>query len=1154
MKILEKMQKYQYIKLLMLKEVVTMVGVNGKKVVLFVLLLSMLLIVNGVESIANGQEPEAPGNLQVVSGSGMVDLSWGVVEGADSYNIYFSRNAGVDGSNFKTKFGMRIADVDSPYRLTGLNNGVTYYFVVAAENTSGESQPSNEVSCSPNGNISSPVIFEDISESSGLDQARQLAFGNPVFGDINNDGNIDVLDPHHGRSIALYRNEGNETFTNIIAQSGIHFDRGVDRHGMTFGDYDNDGNLDLFIGVGANAGSTLDNSQLWKGDGTGTFIDVTNQVGIDVLGIRTVNWIDYDNDGFLDLFAAAGGGTYGIVYQNDTFGSFNDVTDSTGLGLAFDTVMSFADYDNDGDMDLMTGGRNKDKLYQNLGNGTFVLEPSFVGGNLCRGFAWGDYNNDGFVDLYVSRGNNDYHKTLFWDQSRIDFSRTNHTEPVELLFRCEPSSNITFDLRINTKWWFNPSVIYIGNDLSNPPANPFVLSSNEVTGAPQTIDNTKDAFYVWKEDIDDIWHVLLMKANFSRTGPGFSGHIETDASFSEISANYSSIVTNYQSTLYRNNGDGTFTDVTRESKTGHIGNNSGACWGDFDNDGNLDLYVADSSDILGNRHNTLYSNLGDGEFEDVTNTAKVGAITAVGRHYGASWGDINNDGTLDLLLSNGFGWGYPESHGRSTLYKNPGSGSNWIKLKLTGITSNRSGIGTRVILNTSNGIQSRQLNGNGGELYSQGLSPMHFGLGDVSVIDSINIFWPSGITQTINQVPVNQELTIIETDQTLHQLVAHWHLNEGSGGIAVNGTGSGNDGTVLGDAVWSEGKIGGALSFDGIDDFVDAGDLDVSDAFTISAWIKPSSMKRNMIFGKSYKSYQFYSTSTGRLIFQRNSNTALNYKAGLLPDRWYHVAVTFNTTEGSVLYLDGNEVDRDSDTSITNEDDVVTKIGASGWTTQGFFHGAIDDVRIYNSALSGPDIADLTLALVSHWKLNEGGGNIATDSAGNGNDGAVQGDAVWGAGKIEGALSFDGIDDYIDAGDIDLTDAFTISAWMKMSSMNKNMIVGKSYNTYQFYATSMGRLVFQRNSNTALNYNAGLLTDRWYHVAVTFNTTEGTVMYLDGEVVDIDSDTSITNEDEVATKIGASGWTTQGFFHGAIDDVRIYNQALRKESVQVLSH
>ncbi len=159
----------------------------------------------------------------------------------------------------------------------------------------------------------------------------------------------------------------------------------------------------------------------------------------------------------------------------------------------------------------------------------------------------------------------------------------------------------------------------------------------------------------------------------------------------------------------------------------------------------------------------------------------------------------------------------------------------------------------------------------------------------------------------------------------------------------------------------------------------------------------------------------------------------------------------------------------------------------------------------------------------------------------------------WAAtGKVGSAFEFDGVDDYVDVGDIDLTDAFTIAAWIKLSSTGRYMIVGKTNQTYQFFVSSTGNLVFERNSSPAISFNAGLEIDTWYHVAVTFNTTDGMVMYLDGSAVATDSEITSTNTNNVATKIGATGWTAQGFFHGILDEVRMYDAALTAQEVQDL--
>ncbi|KXK33376.1 MAG: hypothetical protein UZ01_00084, partial [Candidatus Brocadia sinica] len=913
------------------------------------------------------------------AGSGMVNLSWDSVAGATSYNIYLSRYPGINKSNWRTLAGMQIQKITSPYQLTGLNNGTIYYFVVSAVNSFGESLSSNEINSTPQAHLNSPIFFEDISSYAGLVQKNLPAYGNPLWGDIDNDGNLDIVDPHHGASVSLYLNNGNETFTDITNNSGMSLGSTFDRHGMALGDYDNDGNLDLFIALGTASGSSLLNSQLWKGDGTGSFTNVIDESGIQLLEARTSNWIDYDNDGYLDLFVTRAEKS-GKVYKNNKNGFFSDVTNSAGLYEKFDRVVSFVDYDNDGYLDLFTGG-GKDRLYHNNRNGTFSLNESFVGrSDICRGVAWGDYNNDGFIDLHVSRGQNDYYRTLFWDSSRIDFSFTQYPDPGEVTFKCNSGENITFDLRMDGNFP-RESFIFIGSEKKNPFKNPFTLSSSEVTGIPEINPGQEDGFFVWK-DATNTWHIQWTE---SKGNHGFWGHIISDGDFSDVTVNVPNLlVTNYKNSLYRNNGDGTFTDVTEESSTGHIGNNNGVTWGDFDNDGLLDLYVVDAGDIIGNRTNTLYRNFGDGTFREITTSARVDAISAAGRHYGVACGDFNNDGALDLLLANGYGWGYPLSRGKSILCKNLGNGNNWIKIKLVGTKSNRSGIGARVVLNTSQGIQTRQLNGNGGELYSQGVSPLHFGLGNVSVVDAVNIFWPSGAVQTLSQISANQELTVIEANLN-DPLVAHYPFDEGSGVTATDTSGNGNDGAING-ATWIEGKSGNGLSFDGTSNYVSIPLLN-HEEISIAAWFYKNTNDTTFIdaiFG-GYRwnpslqlregfDVRFYKTAPNRLEFilvtqdgsgNRTQKTAVKDLVNSVGS-WYHVVGTYNKATGKqMLYVNGHLANTRThpagNTIVPLTFYSNMRIGKTD--NNGYFNGIIDDVRIYNRALTDQEVQDLYNAL-----------------------------------------------------------------------------------------------------------------------------------------------------------------------------------------------
>ncbi|MCC6544791.1 MAG: VCBS repeat-containing protein [Nitrospirae bacterium] len=1042
----------------------------------FVLLSGVLLVLLMAGTKASAEGIGIPANLKAPSGNGMVVLSWDKVEGATSYNLYLSRHSGVNNSNYITKAGMSITNVTSPYKLTGLNNNITYYFVVTSKNISGESSPSNEVSATPQTTSNSAIFFKDISSITGLSQTKAPAFGNPLWGDINNDGNLDIIDTHHQRSISIYLNNGDGTFKDITENSGIiNTLSKYDRHGIALGDYDNDGNLDLFIAMGGASGSGQGNSQLYKGDGTGHFIDVVSDSGLSIFDGRASAWMDFDNDGDLDLLVSFADGVEagdGVVYKNNGNGFFEDVTDSTGLADAFQSVISFADYDNDGDVDFFSGMPGNDKLYRNNGNGTFSLNTAFPSSkNSCRGVAWGDYNNDGFIDLYVNRGQNDYHKALYWDGSRINFSFDAYPDPGEVTFKCESCSSITFNFQMSGKFP-TTSYIFIGSRKENPSKTPFTLSTNEVTGKPEINAVNEDGFFVWRDEVNNIYHIQWTESSGTHA---FVGGITSEGEFSQVETNVSPILlTNDKNTLYRNNGDGSFTDVTEDSGTGHIGNNSGVIWGDFDNDGLLDLYVVDAGDILGNRVNTLYHNIGNGIFEDMTSVSGVSAVDAPGRHYGVASGDFNNDGALDLLLSNGYGWGNPLSFGKTILLKNSGNENNWIKLILAGTRSNRSAIGSIVILNTFSGTQIRQLNGTGGELYSQGLSPIHFGLGNVSVIDSISIIWPNGILQTLNHIPANREITIVEgvnppvvdlispvegveftvfsditieatasaiggtavskvefysgsnkigedtaapyrfiwrpsvagsstltakaisddgstmtssrVDITVKKLIddmiCHLNFDEGDWTVAVDSSGSGNSGIING-AIWTTGKSGGGLSFDGVDDYVSV-PLINNDEISISAWFYRNAIDTtyaDAIFGgrrwnldiqlNEGFELRFWKPTPHTLEFIlitkdgngiRTSKTA-TYRFSNSVGNWYHVVGTYKKTTGEQkLYVNGQLVNTQihpaGNTIVPMTYYTDMRIGYSR-VNNGYFNGIIDDISIYNRPLSDQEVQDL---------------------------------------------------------------------------------------------------------------------------------------------------------------------------------------------------
>lgn len=207
--------------------------------------------------------------------------------------------------------------------------------------------------------------------------------------------------------------------------------------------------------------------------------------------------------------------------------------------------------------------------------------------------------------------------------------------------------------------------------------------------------------------------------------------------------------------LYRNKGDGTFEKITAGVIVADRKGSTGCAWGDSDNDGFLDLFVVNG--FAGPEDNLLYHNNGDGTFSKTTTGSPV---NDGGNSFGVGWGDYDNDGFLDLFAANG-ARGPAQSN---SLYRNNGNGNNWVKVRCVGTGSNRTGFGTKVRVQATIGGQSRwqmrQIDGGDGT--SGGSLEADFGLGDATIIDTLRIEWPSGIVQELHGVAAKQSLTVTE--------------------------------------------------------------------------------------------------------------------------------------------------------------------------------------------------------------------------------------------------------------------------------------------------------------------------------------------------------------------------------------------------------
>ncbi|MHC4499232.1 MAG: LamG-like jellyroll fold domain-containing protein, partial [Planctomycetota bacterium] len=407
-------------------------------------------------------------------------------------------------------------------------------------------------------------------------------------------------------------------------------------------------------------------------------------------------------------------------------------------------------------------------------------------------------------------------------------------------------------------------------------------------------------------------------------------------------------------------------------------------------------------------------------------------------------------------------------------------------------------------------------------------------------------------------------------------IISHWGLDEGSGSTAFDLVG-GNHGTLVNSPVWTTGQVGGALEFDGVDDYVDMGSpasLVMTDALTLSAWVYPK--------GPSNASMGIIANKEGEYEIARNNNGTVSFAIDnsypdwywqntgytLLQDTWTHIVLTYSNEESQIrLFANGSEVfSMPGSGPITdNHPDTDSFRIANREIGNTPFNGSIDDVRIYNRALSAEDVQQLYLegSAVAQWEFDEGEGSIAYDSVGDSN-GTIYG-AQWTTGQIGRALEFDGDGDYIDCGtdgSLNITNEITISAWVKTNSGTVNQKIarkGEMIYMLMIGGTAANDVRFglgTGSSWTVLLDTTGdyISTGTWYHIVGTWNGTNASI-YIDGVIRANDSWSGTLGTNSAPLGIGAhsnNGVSWSNYFNGIIDDVRIYDQALSAEEIQQL--
>ncbi len=469
-----------------------------------------------------------------------------------------------------------------------------------------------------------------------------------------------------------------------------------------------------------------------------SFTRITDGIVVNDAGAsRSVNWIDADRNGTLDLFVSNGpaSGERAFFYLNDGPPSYTFtkvINDPIVSDVAKSDGCSWGDADNDGDPDafVVTWYGDVDMFYLGNGDGTFSKvttgEPVTTGA-YSESCTWGDYDNDGNLDLYVTNSGDQTAEANFLYHGHGDgtFTRILTGFPSTDVYRSRGATWIDFDRDGDTD-------LFVANEANQP--NNLYRNLLRQTG-------TADFARVSSGPI----------ANDSQSSfSGSWGDYDNDGDPDLFVANTS----NQNNALYRHEvGDG-FTKITSGPQVNDGGYSVCGAWGDFENDGDLDLFVTNAFGG-GRKVNFLYRNLliqtGTPDFEKIT-TGTI--VTELGWSYGCAWGDYDADGDLDLFVAKT--WNNTENN---ALFRNDNAnGNHWMEIRCEGGLSNRSGIGAEVSVSaTIGGTRIRQMRTIEGQSGYCGQNLVaHFGLGDAVVADTVKVRWSSGTVDILTAVAVDQ--------------------------------------------------------------------------------------------------------------------------------------------------------------------------------------------------------------------------------------------------------------------------------------------------------------------------------------------------------------------------------------------------------------
>ena len=623
-------------------------------------------------------------------------------------------------------------------------------------------------------------------------QEAGLTYTGPTWGaqwaDYNGDGWPDIwLTNHESKESSLYLNMGDGTFDEIsesmVDQTPWPY---TDTHGAGWADFDNDGDQDMLVSTGGK----YEHNFFYVNE-EGILYESAQEYGLEFTENRgrMPLWLDFDNDGLLDVylngFFSGEGGHATLFRQNAATGFFENVNTLVGFDNHGALFSLLSDLTGDGILDLVSygGWQRFPRYFYNMGtipfteqrNNIFPLDTGFA-----DDAAFADFNGDLLPDLYLTRGGGDEQvaqvtstklaaniveekcgceKGITFQSSgtvtvlfSVPYSSRNH--PFYIGSSGLPAADFSVDISPDDPriWGMSPRIpVYLELDPTDP----------DVQGIYPHEQGVDVGVYIGFDTDLNEWKIVSSQSLDETFWCKFT--VETDSPITDFNPLSINMFLPNTDTLYIHNGAQLEEIPSEQSGINQRLGGRSVVAGDFDNDMDVDLYVVNSLKVM-NTPNILFENDGTGVFTEVTDAGGAEG-TLLGAGESVISADYNRDGFLDLFVTNGM-YPSPFDHlGPIQLFKNNGNNNHWIEINLVGTTSNRDGVGARVLVTAGDVTQLRE-QGGGMHKFSQNHTRIHFGLGQNRTIKRLEVQWPSGIVQVLQNLKADKIIQVVESSSS----------------------------------------------------------------------------------------------------------------------------------------------------------------------------------------------------------------------------------------------------------------------------------------------------------------------------------------------------------------------------------------------------